>query len=135
MVGAYVAGGTVIGLVCICLGDLGRGQAANGVRFGAVFFGMALGMWLGPSVVAGFSRRRLFGLALIFAGASLALLALIPNLVLALTMSVILGSCAGLARVMGLRANLRVRFEFGQRSLTNLDSNATPLKMLPMPGR
>ena len=35
-----------------------------GVLFGAVFVGLAAGMWLGPRLLEGFSRRRLFGLSL-----------------------------------------------------------------------
>lgn len=101
MVGAFVAGGTIIGLGRTFVSDLGGGNAAYGVLFGAVFFGMALGMWLGPKTLAGFSRRRLFGLSLVLAGGSLALLALIPNLVLALLMTIILGACAGVAWVSG----------------------------------
>ena len=101
MVGAFVAGGTIIGLGRTFVSDLGGGNAAYGVLFGAVFFGMSLGMWLGPKLFSGSSRGGLFGLSLIAAGASLALLALIPNLILALVMTVVLGACAGTAWVTG----------------------------------
>lgn len=101
MVGAFVAGGTIIGLGRTFVSDLGGGNAAYGVLFGAVFFGMALGMWLGPKMFSGSSRGALFGLSLISAGASLAILALIPNLILALVMTVVLGACAGMAWVTG----------------------------------
>ena len=101
MVGAFVAGGTVIGLGRTFVSDLGGGNAAYGLLFGAVFLGMAIGMWLGPRVFVGLSRHRLFGLALICAGTSLAILALIPILILALFMTLALGACAGLAWVSG----------------------------------
>ncbi len=101
MVGAFVAGGTIIGLGRTFVGDLGGGNTAYGVLFGAVFTGMALGMWLGPKMFSGSSRGALFGLSLIFAGASLAILALIPNLILALVMTVVLGACAGMTWVTG----------------------------------
>lgn len=101
MFGAFVAGGTIIGLGRTFVGDLGGGNAAYGVLFGAVFAGLALGMGLGPRTVAGFSRRRLFGLALTFAGGSLALLAIIPNLEVVLLITIILGACAGVAWVTG----------------------------------
>jgi dTMP kinase len=123
MVGAFVAGGTIIGLGRTFVSDLGGGNAAYGLLFGAVFFGMALGMWLGPKTLKGFSRRRLFGLALIFAGGSLALLALIPNLVLALVMIVILGASAGVAWVSGFTMlGLEVKDEVRGRTFAFVQS-------------
>jgi dTMP kinase len=123
MVGAFVAGGTIIGLGRTFVSDLGGGNAAYGLLFGAVFFGMALGMWLGPKTLKGFSRRRLFELALIFAGGSLALLALIPNLVLALVMTVILGACAGVAWVSGFTMlGLEVKDEVRGRTFAFVQS-------------
>ena len=71
----------------------------------------------------GFSRRRLFGLALIFAGGSLALLALIPNLVLALLMTIILGACAGVAWVSGFTMlGLEVKDEVRGRTFAFVQS-------------
>ena len=123
MIGAFVAGGTIIGLGRTFVSDLGGGNAAYGLLFGAVFFGMALGMWLGPKTLKGISRRRLFGLALIFAGGSLALLALIPNLVLALVMTVILGACAGVAWVSGFTMlGLEVKDEVRGRTFAFVQS-------------
>ena len=123
MVGAFVAGGTIIGLGRTFVSDLGGGNAAYGVLFGAVFLGMALGMWLTPKTLPGFSRRRLFGLALIFAGGSLALLALIPNLVLALLMTTILGACAGVAWVSGFTMlGLEVKDEVRGRTFAFVQS-------------
>jgi dTMP kinase len=61
MVGAFSAAGAVIGLARTFVGDLGGGDAAYGVLFGAVFTGLALGIAAGPKVFAQFSRRRLFG--------------------------------------------------------------------------
>ena len=43
MVGAFVAAGAVIGLARTFVGDLGGGEAAYGVLFGAVFTGLAAG--------------------------------------------------------------------------------------------
>jgi len=47
------------------------------VLFGAVFAGLAAGMFLGPTVVPSVSRRRVFALSLVLAGVALLLLALI----------------------------------------------------------
>ena len=65
MVGAFSAAGAVIGLARTFVGDLGGGDAAYGVLFGAVFTGLALGIAAGPKVFAQFSRRRLFGASLV----------------------------------------------------------------------
>ena len=101
MVGAFVAAGAVIGLARTFVGDLGGGEAAYGVLFGAVFTGLALGIALGPKVFAQFSRRRLFGASLTISGAFLVALAAIPNLVLAVFITVLLGAFSGITWVTG----------------------------------
>jgi dTMP kinase len=101
MVGAFVAAGAVIGLARTFVGDLGGGEAAYGVLFGAVFTGLALGIAAGPKVFAQFSRRRLFGASLTIAGIFLVLLAAIPNLVLAVIIVIFLGAFSGICWVTG----------------------------------
>ena len=101
MVGAFVAAGAVIGLARTFVGDLGGGEAAYGVLFGAVFTGLAAGIALGPKVFAQFSRRRLFGASLTISGAFLVALAAIPNLVLAVFIVIILGAFSGITWVTG----------------------------------
>lgn len=101
MVGAFVAAGAVIGLARTFVGDLGGGEAAYGVLFGAVFTGLASGIALGPKVFAQFSRRRLFGASLTISGAFLVALAAIPNLVLAVFIVIILGAFSGITWVTG----------------------------------
>jgi dTMP kinase len=101
MLGAFAAGGAVIGLARTYVGDLGGGDAAYGMLFGAVFTGLAGGMALGPKTFAGFSRKRLFGLSLALAGFALVLLAAIPNLVMAVLIALVLGTFAGIAWVSG----------------------------------
>ncbi|CAB4755083.1 unannotated protein [freshwater metagenome] len=101
MVGAFIAAGAVIGLARTFVGDLGGGEAAYGVLFGAVFTGLALGIAVGPKVFAQFSRRRLFGASLTTAGIFLVLLAVIPNLVLAVFIVIFLGAFSGICWVTG----------------------------------
>jgi dTMP kinase len=101
MLGAFAAAGFVIGLAPTYVADLGAGQPGFGVLFGSVFVGLAAGMWLGPRLLRGFSRRRMFGLALILAGGFLAALALIPNIVMATLFAAGLGACGGVAWVTG----------------------------------
>jgi dTMP kinase len=79
MVGAFVAAGAVIGLARTFVGDLGGGEAAYGVLFGAVFTGLAAGIAFGPRIFSQFSRRRLFGASLTTAGLFLVALAAIPT--------------------------------------------------------
>jgi dTMP kinase len=101
MVGAFCAAGAVIGLARTFVGDLGGGDAAYGVLFGAVFTGLAAGIAFGPKVFAQFSRRRLFGASLATSGLFLVALAAIPNLVLAVFIVIILGAFSGITWVTG----------------------------------
>jgi dTMP kinase len=101
MIGAFIAAGAVIGLARTFVGDLGGGDAAYGVLFGSVFTGLAIGIAFGPKIFAQFSRRRLFGASLTVAGIFLVILAVIPNLTLAVFIVIILGAFAGVCWVTG----------------------------------
>jgi dTMP kinase len=102
MTGAFVAGGAVVGLgPSYVRYTLGGGSAGWGAVFAGIFFGLALGMFFGLRLLRGFSRRRLFGVSIMFAALPLALAALIPNLVLVTIMVILLGACAGVAYVTG----------------------------------
>ncbi|MGH3099092.1 MAG: dTMP kinase [Streptosporangiales bacterium] len=101
MLGAFAAGGAVIGIGRVFVSQLHAGDAAYGVLFGTVFVGMAVGMFAGPRSLRGFSRRRMFGLALIGAGAFLVAISLIENLVLVIVFTAFLGGFAGIAWVVG----------------------------------
>ncbi|HEY9474142.1 MAG TPA: dTMP kinase [Mycobacteriales bacterium] len=102
ILGAFAAGGAVIGTGKIYARSLGGGDAAYGLLFGAVFVGLGLGMAFGPRVARDFSRRRLFGLAIVFAGACLVLVALMPHLALAVIMVTGVGFGAGVAYLAGV---------------------------------
>ncbi|TDD11664.1 dTMP kinase [Nonomuraea diastatica] len=101
MLGAFAAGGAVVGVAKIYVGALGGGDAAYGVVFGAVFVGMALGMFFGPRLLRQLSRRRLFGLAITVAGLVLVTIALVHNLPIVVMLTVVLGACAGIAWIIG----------------------------------
>lgn len=101
MLGAFAAGGAVIGLARTFVTDLGGGDPGYGLLFGTVFLGLAAGMFLGPRLLPNFSRRRLFGLAITVAGLALALLAVIPHMVVAVLVTLVLGAFAGVAWVTG----------------------------------
>ncbi len=101
IVGAFGAGGVVIGLARTFVSDLGGGNPGYGVLFGTVFLGLGLGMWRGPRLLHGLSRRRLFGLSLTMAGLLLFPLALVQQLVITTLLTVVLGFCSGVAWVTG----------------------------------
>ncbi|HET7172958.1 MAG TPA: dTMP kinase [Nocardioidaceae bacterium] len=99
--GAFAAGGVVIGLARVYVGDLGGGNPGYGMLFAAVFAGLAVGMWRGPRFLLGMSRRRLFGFALVAGGVTLAAIAVIANLVVVTGLTVVLGFFAGTAWITG----------------------------------
>jgi dTMP kinase len=102
MVGAFAAGGVVVGLgPAYVKNTLHGGSAGWGLVFSAVFVGLAAGMFLGLRILRNFSRRRLFGLSIISAGVPLALASLIPNLAVVVVLVILLGGCAGIAYVTG----------------------------------
>jgi dTMP kinase len=102
MVGAFAAGGVVVGLgPSYIRNTLNGGSAGWGAVFTAVFIGLAAGMFLGLRILRGFSRRRLFGLSIVGAGIPLVLIGLIPNLVIVVFLVVLLGALAGIAYVTG----------------------------------
>jgi dTMP kinase len=102
MVGAFAAGGVVIGLgPSYIRNTLDGGSAGWGAVFSAIFIGLAAGMFLGLRILRGFSRRRLFGLSIVGAGVPLILIGLIPNLVIVVFLVILLGAFAGIAYVTG----------------------------------
>ena len=102
MVGAFSAGGVVVGLgPSYIQNTLGGGSAGWGITFAAVFGGLAAGMFLGLRILRGFSRRRLFGLSIVGAGVVLVLIGLIPSLVVVVLLVILLGAFAGIAYVTG----------------------------------
>jgi dTMP kinase len=102
MVGAFAAGGVVVGLgPSYIQNTLEGGSAGWGIVFAAVFGGLAVGMFLGLRMLRGFSRRRLFGLSIVGAGVPLVLIGLIPSLVVVVLLVILLGAFAGIAYVTG----------------------------------
>jgi dTMP kinase len=101
IVGAFAAGGVVIGLARTFVADLGGGDPGYGVLFGTVFLGLGLGMWRGPRLLHGLSRRRLFGIALTITGLLLFPLALVQQLEIVTGLTLVLGFFAGVAWITG----------------------------------
>ncbi len=101
IVGAFAAGGVVIGLARTFVADLGGGDPGYGVLFGAVFLGLGLGMWRGPRLLHGLSRRRLFGVSLTLTGLLLFPLALVQQLEIVTALTLVLGFFAGVGWING----------------------------------
>ncbi|HLI39023.1 MAG TPA: dTMP kinase [Streptosporangiaceae bacterium] len=102
MFGAFCAAGAIIGLGYSYITEtLHGGTAGWGMVFAAVFVGLALGMVPATRLVKDFSRRRLFGLAIVCAAVALALVSIVPNLVFVTLFVVIIGAMAGVAYSTG----------------------------------
>ena len=125
MLGAFGAGGFVIGVAPSFVADLGAGEPGYGVLFACVFAGLAAGMFVGPRLLAELPRWRLFGLSIIVAGGFLALVALIPNIVMASLFTFALGTGAGVAWVTGYTMlGLEVADEMRGRTFAFVQSGA-----------
>jgi dTMP kinase len=101
IIGAFAAGGVVIGLARTFVADLGGGDPGYGVLFGTVFAGLGLGMWRGPRLLQGLSRRRLFGISLTLTGLLLFPIALVQQLEIVTALSLVLGFFAGVGWITG----------------------------------
>jgi len=102
MVGAFIAAGVVIGLGYTYITQtLHGGNAGWGLVFAAIFVGIAAGMVPGTRFLKDFSRKRLFGVAIVGASIPLALIAVIPNLVIVTLLVVVIGAMGGVAYATG----------------------------------
>ncbi len=102
MVGAFAAGGVVVGLARTYVADLDGGDAGYGVLFGAVFTGMGLGIWRGSAALRTLERSQVFGAALVGSGLALVPLALVPRLEVVAVLAVVVGFLAGTAWINGM---------------------------------
>jgi dTMP kinase len=101
IVGAFAAGGVVIGAAPFYVTSLSGGQASFGLLFGALFVGLGVGIAVGPRLVGELSRYRWFGLSVLLAGAAVAGLAVAPHLAVAVAGSAVVGVGAGMAFLSG----------------------------------
>jgi dTMP kinase len=102
IVGAFAAGGTVVGSATLYAASLGGGNAAYGVLFASVFVGLALGMGAAPRMARRIPHNRLFGAAIVAAGIALVLVSLAPHLFVAIGAVMLVGGFAGIAFLTGL---------------------------------
>ena len=102
ILGAVAAGAAAIGLSPRFVVELGAGDAGYGVLFATIFIGLATGMLTGTRLSGGISRRRTMGLAIVAAGFALSLDAIMPNLLLAMLCTFVMGLFAGVVWVIGI---------------------------------
>jgi dTMP kinase len=102
MVGAFAAGGAVIGTAKQYALSLQGGDSAFGLLFIALFVGLGTGMATSPKLAIRLPHNRLFGIAIVLAGLILTLVALAPHLAVALIGVAIVGACAGVAFLTGV---------------------------------
>jgi len=100
--GAFAAGGAVVGSAQPYANSLPAGQAGFGLLFAAVFVGLAIGMVGAPGLAGRLAHERLFGAAIVLAGVALVPAALSPHLLVSLVAVVVVGACAGAAFLTGV---------------------------------
>lgn len=102
MMGAFAAGGAVIGAAKPYSSSLGGGDSAFGLLFVAVFIGAAAGLAGLPKLTRRLPHDRLFGIGIVLAGLALIVVALSPHLAVSLVAVAVVGACAGAAFLTGV---------------------------------
>jgi dTMP kinase len=102
ILGAVAAAAVAIGLAPSFARDVHAGHAGYGILFATIFVGLATGMFGGPRLMRGLSRRRLVGLCISAAGVALSFNAIMPNLLLAMVFTFLMGAFAGVVWVVSM---------------------------------
>jgi dTMP kinase len=101
VIGAFGAGGLIIGVAQLYVATLDAGTAGYSVLFGVVFTGLAIGMLAGPRVLPTVPRRVLFGRAIGLAGLALLAMSVLREFVLATGVAFLVGLFAGVSWIIG----------------------------------
>lgn len=101
ILGAFTAGGFVIGVAPLWVITLNAGAAGYSILFGTVFTGLAVGMLAGPRLLPDLPRRRLFGVAIGLAGALMLVMSFMRDFVIAAGLAAFVGFFAGIAWIVG----------------------------------
>jgi dTMP kinase len=101
VIGAFGAGGLIIGVAQLYIATLDAGAAGYGVVFGIVFTGLALGMLVGPRILPTIPRRTLFARSIGLAGIALLAMSLLQDFVLATGAAFLVGLFAGISWIIG----------------------------------
>ena len=101
IIGAFAAGGLTVGVAQLWVHTLSAGAAGYAIMFGTLFTGLAVGLLIGPRVLPSYPRSRVFGLSIGGAGATLLVMSLIRNFILADVFAAFVGVFAGMAWIIG----------------------------------
>src|SRR5256884_2370120 len=101
ILGAFAGAGVVVGTAQFYARSLGGGDSTFYILFAVIFVGLGAGIVAGPRLVGALSRRRWFGLSIIVAAGSVAVLAFAWHLVIAVFFAVCVGVGAGMAFLAG----------------------------------
>ena len=101
IIGAFAAGGLTAGVAQLWVRTLSAGTAGYAIMFGTVFTGLAVGMLVGPWVLRGYTRSRVFGLAIGGAGVTLVVMSFVRDFILAAFLAGLVGLFAGMAWIIG----------------------------------
>ncbi|OZM73468.1 MFS transporter [Amycolatopsis antarctica] len=102
MMGAFAAGGAVIGTLKPYSSSLLGGDASFALLFVSAFLGAATGMAAAPKLARRLPHDRLFGISIVAAGLTLLIVALSPHLAVSLLAVAVVGACAGVAFLTGV---------------------------------
>jgi dTMP kinase len=102
ILGAFAGAGVVVGTAQFYAISLGGGVLSFYILFGSIFVGLSIGIVAGPVIVGALSRRRWFGLSIIFAALSVTVLAFAWHLVIGILGALCVGVGAGMAFLSGV---------------------------------
>jgi dTMP kinase len=101
ILGAFAGAGVVVGTAQFYARSLGGGDPTFYILFAIIFVGLGVGIVAGPRLVGTLSRRRWFGLSIVLAAGSVAVLAFAWHLAIAVCFALGVGVGAGMAFLAG----------------------------------
>lgn len=102
ILGAFAAGGIVVGTAQFYAQSIGGGNATFYLLFGLIFIGLGCGIAFGPWLIGALSRRRWFGMSIMLAAIGVIVLALAVHLSMAVVGALLVGAGAGMAFLSGI---------------------------------
>ena len=101
MMGAFAAGGAIVGTAQTYALSLLGGQAAFGLLLLSIFAGLVVGLVGVSRLARRLSHERVFGIAIVSAGIGLVPVAFSPHLAFSMLAVALVGACAGMAFLTG----------------------------------